>query len=438
MKALPILMTKISSSILQLFGRGGSLPGSIARKMNPNILQTLTIDGPVILVTGTNGKTSTTNMTADLLEQQGYHVITNRKGDNLREGITTTLLVNSSLSGKVHADAAVLEVDELTVKHILPNLPVSAFIVNNFFRDQLDRAKEMEQLIDSIEGVLPDYKGTLVLNGNDPNVVRLSLKAPHAKTFYYGLDRNKYSVETTQEASEGKFCPKCGAKLNYDYYQYSHIGSFHCSSCDFQTPDLDICIQDIDLDTNQMVMGGKTFTSPHEGMYTMYNCGAVLAIAKLLDIPLEKAEYVFEHAPQPKGRDETFYAGEKRCNLNLIKNPTGANEVLKVIEKDQKEKSVCIVLNDNDQDGTDISWIYDTFFEKLMTEQTTSIVCSGLRGYDMALRLYYGGFSGSLTVIDDINEAVSTTIRHCDNSYVIATYTALLPTRSAITKEMSV
>ena len=437
MKLLPILATKSSSKILQKFGRGGSLPGSIARKMNPNILKELKIYGPVILVTGTNGKTTTANMIADCLQKDGYRVISNRKGDNLREGITTTLLTNASLNGTIKADAVVLEVDELTVRHILPNLPVSMFVVNNFFRDQLDRAREMEQLIESIEGVLPEYKGTLVLNGNDPNVVRLSLKAKKAKCFYFGLSKNKYSLSSTNEASEGKFCPKCGASLTYDYFQYSHIGSFHCSKCDFATPQLDVEISDIDLDSNTFKYNNEIFDSPYEGMFTMYNCAAVFSVSKLLKIPNETVRKVFENAPQPKGRNETFVQDNKRCILNLIKNPTGANEVLKVLEKDPADKSVCIVLNDNDQDGTDISWIYDTFFEKIMVEKTSSIICTGLRAYDMALRIYYGGYTGKIEVIEDIQKAISTTIQSQDNAYVIATYTALLPARNAIVKEMN-
>lgn len=140
------------------------------------------------MVTGTNGKTSTSNLIADLLEKSGRTVLSNRRGDNMRAGVATAILTNTTLTGKVKADAMVLEVDELNVRHLLPQLPVDAFVITNFFRDQLDRAREMEQLIETIEGVLPTYKGTLVLNGNDPNVVRLSDKAPRADAFYFEVD----------------------------------------------------------------------------------------------------------------------------------------------------------------------------------------------------------------------------------------------------------
>ena len=178
------------------------------------------------MVTGTNGKTSTSNMIADLLEHAGRHVISNRRGDNMRAGVATAILTHSTLRGKVKGDAMVLEVDELNVRHLLPQLPVNALVVTNFFRDQLDRAREMEQLIATIEQAIGTFAGTLVLNANDPNVMRLADHAPAASVFTFGVDRNAASTKKTQEASEGKFCPRCGAKLTYSYYQYSHIGVY--------------------------------------------------------------------------------------------------------------------------------------------------------------------------------------------------------------------
>ncbi len=436
MKTLSILATKLSAFGLHLFGRGGSMPGSIGCKIDKNILKKLTFTGPVILVTGTNGKTSTTNMISDLFMRAGYRVISNRKGDNLKAGIVTTLLTNCSLSGRVNADAVILEVDELNVRHILPFIPVTDFVVNNFFRDQLDRAREMEQLIDTIEKVLPNYQNHLILNGNDPNVVRLSLVAKKADISYFGIDKNRYSVETTNEASEGKFCPSCGHRLHYKYYQYSHIGSFECSNCDFRTPNLSVVLKDLDLDDQTFKYGDIQYKSPYQGMYSMYNCAAVLAMGKEYNIPSNVVKEVFANAPQPAGRNEMFVKDGKTCILNLVKNPTGANEVMKVIEKDDSDKTIVIVLNDREQDGTDVSWIYDTFFEKIMKDSTKEIICTGLRANDMALRIYYGGYEGIISVVDTMNIAIKAALASGNKVYAIATYTALLPCRNAIQKEM--
>ncbi len=199
---------------------------------------------------------------------------------------------------------------------------------------------------------------------------------------------------------------------------------------------MDVQLDDIDLDKENFTYANEAFHSPYEGMYSMYNCAAVIAVAKKYGISSDKIKEVFQNAPQPKGRNEKFHKGNHTCILNLVKNPTGANEVMKVIEKDHKAKKICIVLNDREQDGTDVSWIYDTFFEKMMTDQTKEIICTGLRANDMALRIYYGGYQGKITVINDLQEAISHVNKDIDTSYVVATYTALLPSRNAIVKEM--
>lgn len=437
MSTLSIMGAKLSSSLLSLIGRGGSMPGTIALKVDPDSLKKLKFNGSVILVTGTNGKTSTANMISSLFEQAGKKVVTNRKGDNLKAGITAALLKSAKLNGTVDADVAVLEVDELNIRHVLPYLPVSALVVSNFFRDQLDRAKEMEQLIESIESVLGDYTGTLILNGNDPNTVRLAYKAPKADAMYFGIDRNRYSKETTTEASEGKFCPICSGRLEYDYYQYSHIGSFHCTHCDFKTPALDVSLENIDLNDQTFDCDGHHFTGPYEGMYSMYNYAAVLCAAKKFGVPFEVFDKMAKHAPKPAGRNEKFEKNGKTAILNLIKNPTGANEVLKVIERDDRRKAIVIVLNDREQDGCDVSWIYDTKFEKLMTDTTASVICSGLRAGDMALRMDYGGYTGVMKLDSSIESAISSALNDADVVYAIATYTALLDTRRALEKEIA-
>lgn len=435
MKTIAILSTKISSFLLHLIHRGGSLPGSIGLKLCPAILNKLNIKCPVILVTGTNGKTSTSNMIAELFENAGHNVISNRKGDNLRAGITTTLLTNATITGNVKAEAIILEVDELNIPYIITSLPVTALVVTNFFRDQLDRAREMEQLIVKIETAIKDYDGTLVLNGNDPNVVRLRNAAPMASVSYYGVNRCESSTEDTKEASEGKFCPSCGSKITYDFYQYSHIGNFHCTSCDFKTPELDTAGEVISIPNRTFRFDDMEFHAPQGGLYTIYNCMAVVCIAHLFHIDAKYAKQTFNNVKVPEGRNETFTFHGQKCVLNLVKNPTGANEVMKVIEEDTGDKTILIVLNDNAQDGTDISWIYDTFFEKLIKDSTQHIICSGTRAYDMALRLKYGGYQKEIEIQETLKNAVDALKNSKHTMYAIATYTALQPVRSLLRRE---
>lgn len=437
MRFISITVTRIIKWLLSVIHRGGSLPGQIGLKIDPNILSKLKFNGTIVLVTGTNGKTSTSNMIADLFETAGKKVISNRRGDNMRAGIATTILTNTSINGKVKADAMVLEVDELNVRHILPQLEVNALVVTNFFRDQLDRAREMEQLIETIEQVLPTFEGTLILNGNDPNVVRLADKAPNADCCFFEIAQCASSSEHNFEASEGKFCPRCGHRLEYSYYQYSHIGAFHCTNCNFATPAPDIALTNIDLGHRRFCWNNETYQAPQDGLYAIYNCAAVCAVADTFTIQHSCVDKVFKKAHQPWGRNEHFQFGDQTCILNLIKNPTGANEVMKVIESHPEEKAVLVVLNDHEQDGTDVSWIYDTHFEKILTSTTEAILCSGTRAYDMALRLRYEGYSGDIQVIEDLQQAIDQllSIKQC-TLFVIATYTALLPTRNAISRRV--
>lgn len=435
MKFFALLVAKLSGSLLQMIHRGGSFPGSLALKICPHIFDKLKYDSKIILVTGTNGKTSTSNLISDTFVADGKRVINNRKGDNLKEGIASALLAHANLRGKIKADVMVLEVDELNIPYIMKHLRVHTLIVTNFFRDQLDRSKEMEQLIQKIEGAITQFTGTLVLNGNDPNVVRLQDAAKDATKKFFGTDECSTSTTTSQEASEGKFCPRCNNTLTYTYYQYSHIGVFHCSHCDFKTPHIEYKAENIDIQTGSFTYDRSIFTAPINSLYTIYNCMAVLAIARSNKIADTIVNLVFTNAVQPEGRNETFKYQNQNYTLNLIKNPTGANEVLKTIALDQEHKILMIVLNDNPQDGTDVSWIYDAQFERVLALSTDAIICSGTRAYDMALRIKYSDFKGDIIICDTMKDGLDKMYACKCRGYVIATYTALHTVRNLMRRD---
>ncbi len=431
MRTITIVLSKLSLYILSFLNKGGSFPGKIALTLCPNILQKLVYEQPVILVTGTNGKTSTANMIAETCIVAGKTVAINTKGDNLRNGITTTLMKYATITGRINTDIIVLEVDELTLPSIFSQLPVSSLVVTNFFRDQLDRAKEMEQLIQGIEKSIQSYEGNLILNGNDPNVMRLARIAQKAQTHTYGMSINiDYEVH---ETNEGKFCPICGAFLQYGIHYYSHIGDFHCQTCTFATPSLDLSITHIDEDT--FTVNEESFTISNPALYMMYNCLAVLLFAKVHDISFHCVRQAFLQVKTPMGRNEKFTILHQPWVMNLIKNPTGANEVLKQVEKDQTDKIVIFALNDNAQDGTDVSWIYDSDFERILHDQTKAIICCGQRAHDAALRMKYGGYSGKLIVCEKLYDAVVKGKAYHHPVYVLTTYTAMLPMRTIIRRE---
>ena len=431
---LKLKLVQTVHSILSRFGRGGSLPGELALRLDPDFIKRFHMPPVVVLVTGTNGKTTTSNLIAESLREAGYKVINNRRGDNLNVGIATLLASSSDSSWNIQADAAVIEVDELTIYRQFRNLHPTHLVVNNFFRDQLDRAGEMETIIRKIQDVTNDFEGHLILNGDDPNVVRIADTAKKAQIHFFSVGRNPISLNETDEASEGKFCPRCGRPLKYEYYQYSHIGRFECEYDGFGKIEPYVYVSDINYNEKYFVYEGRKIASFINTIYAVYNCAAVLAVLKTLDKDPKCADKVFSSFVLKEGRNEVFSLS-KPCTINLVKNPTGANEVMKYITAQPGDKNLCIFLNDNDQDGHDISWIWDAHFERLDKPDIKTIVCSGLRAYDMALRLKYEGMEDRIIVIEDSTEAVRWLDKADMQSFIIATYTALHPTRAILRKE---
>ncbi len=360
-------------------------------------------------------------------------VVNNRRGDNLNVGIATLLASNSDSHFHVLADAAVIEVDELTLYRQFKNLHPTHLVVNNFFRDQLDRAGEMETIIRKIQEVTKDFTGDIILNGDDPNTLRIADTARLAKIHTFSVERNEVSKDSTDEASEGKFCPRCGKPLKYAYYQYSHIGRFVCENDGFGKIDPDIKVTAIDYQKETFTVNDQKFHNFINSIYAIYNCACTLTVMKTLSLDFNAANHVFQTFQMKEGRNEE-YALQQPCVINLVKNPTGANEVMKYIIAQEGDKNICIFLNDNDQDGHDVSWIWDAHFERLNVPEVKHIVCSGLRAYDMALRLKYEGLEDRITVIEDATQAIEWLDQANLPSHVIATYTALHSTRAILKK----
>ena len=424
-------LVQITHALLQKAGRGGSFPGELALKMDPDFIQKFKMPEIVVLVTGTNGKTTTSNLIAESLRKAGLKVINNRRGDNLNVGIATLLASNANSNYEVQGDAAVIEVDELTLYRQFKNLHPTILVVNNFFRDQLDRAGEMETIIRKIQEVTKDFTGDIILNGDDPNTLRIQDTALKARIHTFSVDRNEVSKDKTDEASEGKFCPRCGKPLKYSYYQYSHIGRFICENDGFGTIHPDIEVTAIDYKNETFTVENKKYHNFINSIYAIYNCACTLTVMKTLKLDFNAANEVFQSFVMKEGRNEVYQL-KKPSVINLVKNPTGANEVMKYIIARPGDKNICIF--HNDQDGHDVSWIWDAHFERLNVPEVKHIVCSGLRAYDMALRLKYEGLEDRIIVIENATKAIEWLNDANLESYVIATYTALHSTRAILRK----
>ena len=395
------------------------------------------VDCPIIAVTGTNGKTSVTNCIAQLFEQSGKKIIINKEGNNLDTGICSLLLRYCDGSGRVDADYLILETDESHVPVVYSQLRLETLVVLNFFRDQLDRNGEMETLIQKINGFCKTFEGNLILNGDDPNTARLGMANPNNKNVkYFRAEKYAFATESIFEASEGRFCPFCGEPLEYDYYQYSHIGKFICKKCGFGDYEPYISASDIDLEKPVFTAGGHEYSPKLNSIYNVYNMTAVAAAATLYGISQDVTDNVISNYTVNNGRMESFVLGDRVTTLNLAKNPVGANMTLRVMNEMNGEKELLFVLNDNVADGLDVSWIWDINFS--IFERVTRVVTSGTRAYDIAVRIKCSGYDpANIVVRPDLDEAVDELAKTSGRKFVIANYTAVQPTRAALKRYIS-
>ena len=406
----------------------GNMLGKIVKKLSPDILKSIKIDCPVIAVTATNGKTTTNNAIRYMLEQNGKKVVSNREGNNMETGIITALIKNCTLTGKIKADFVTFEVDESYVPIVFKKIPLNTLVVLNFFRDQLDRNGEVESLILKINEFLKTYDGNLVLNNDDPNVARLGRANENNKNVYYfSVDKYKYATEEQSEAGEGKFCPFDKTRLEYEYYQYSHIGKFKCPKCGYGEENLYTKVENVDLDAKTFKEEDISYEFLANNIYTIYNYAAVISVAKLYDLDAKEAIKTFK---LDNGRAENVKINGCETIINLAKNPTGANVSLRTLNEDKEEKELLFVLNDNSADGHDVSWIWDINFN---VQNVTRIVTAGTRAYDMAIRIKTSGFDeNKIEPYLDLKEALQALYKTNTKKYVIANYTALQPTRKEI------
>lgn len=428
-----IFIMKILNIILKIFGKnGGNLLGKIAFKWNSKIFQYFKVECPVIAVTATNGKTMTNNAIGYVLKTANKKVVSNVEGNNMETGILSTLLKNCTLTGKIEADFLVFEVDEGYVPIVFKDLKLDTLVILDFFRDQLDRNGEVETLILKINEFLKTYNGNLVLNNDDPNVARLGQANPNNKNVYYfSVEKYKFATDEEKEAGEGKFCPFCSTRLEYEYYQYSHIGKFKCPNCNYGNNNIYKLATNIDLKNRTFKVDDITYHIKFNSIYNIYNFVAVISAVSLYNIDTEIVQKALSQFVLNNGRLEEIKINDIDTIINLAKNPTGCNVSLRILNEDDSEKELLFVLNDNLADGRDVSWIWDINFDNL--NNVTRIVTSGQRAYDIAIRIKTAGYdSNKIEPYLNLKDAVKSLYQTDTKKYIIANYTALQPTRTEI------
>ena len=329
-----ILIMKILNIALKICGKhGGNFLGKIAFDLNPEIFKYFKVHCPVIAVTATNGKTMTTNAIGQVLQRAGNKIISNKEGNNMETGILSTLLKNCSLTGKINADFLVFEVDEGYVPIVFKDFRLDTLVILDFFRDQLDRNGEVESLILKINKFLKTYTGNLVLNNDDPNVARLGSANPNNKNIYYfSVDKYEFATDTMKEAGEGKFCPFCKTKLQYEYYQYSHIGKFICPNCDYGNNQIYKKATNINLNNKCFEVDNVIYHTKSNSIYIIYNFTAVIACVSLYNIDTESIQKTLSEFELNNGRLEKIIIHGSETIINLAKNPTGANVSLRLLD----------------------------------------------------------------------------------------------------------
>lgn len=446
-----IWTAKVLTALIRIIGRGGTtLPGRVALKIEPAITSILSaqLAESSIIVSGTNGKTTTSALITGILKEAGYKCTHNQAGSNLSWGVASSLIGASTWSGRLDADYAVMEVDEGAFPGVTREIRPGGVVLTNIFRDQLDRYGEVDHVRDSIKrGLMVQPEGGFeVINADDPSLASIE-SSSGKKRWTYGLELDLPADTFQNTGRDIKTCPICAEKLDYDKIYFAHLGHYHCRTCSYKRPE-----PDVKLIGQTAKPDGTTFLqisfpeteieikNSLPGTYNLYNVLAAVTCAKALDIPDAIVSQTLEMAAPSFGRMELFELEKKTIIMALIKNPVGANEVLRTILAQTDKISLLVAINDKIADGTDVSWLWDVDFEQLslISERLSNVTVSGLRAWDMAVRFKYAGLDpGQVQVEEDPAEAINRALKQTPPGgrlFILPTYTVMLEMRRTLNK----
>lgn len=415
-----------------LFKGGSNFPGRVALKLDRSLLKTVARNYSVILVTGTNGKTTTNSMIYHMLKADQKKVITNHTGANMLPGITACFIENFSFRKPKQQQYATIEADEANVRLITDQISPSIITVTNLFRDQLDRYGEVYTTLKKIlEGIEKSPSSTLVLNGDESLLGDLPSKN---KKLYFGFDCGISEQKKIDINADAKFCKKCKTPYNYHFLTYNHLGNFFCPNCGYERPTLDYAVNEI-FETSptgsQVVIDKREYYINQPGTYNIYNALCAYSVAKALDISHGAIFNALKSQESRFGRQETLEINDKTVRIILVKNPAGYDEALRTIKLDTQKMDIAFLLNDNYADGRDVSWIWDVQFEQLKDCLIDRVLISGIRLYDMAVRLKVAGLQEKQFLPSESYDKLLEEIAKgtTNKVYILATYTAMIQFR---------
>ena len=459
--AAGVAAAKAVGTLARTAGRGGgtSLPGKVLTRVEPHAIGRLAqrLDRGSVVISATNGKTTTAAMVASILERTGARLVHNRAGANMAGGIASALANASRKGGRaLTGDFGLFEVDEFWLGPVVEELEPRAMLLGNLYRDQLDRYGELETIADRWAAVVADQAGrvTLVLNADDPLVAdlgRVHEGAPSGATgsgppwpaaeivpnaVYFGVDDDSLALAELQHASDSKHCRRCGHAYAYSAVYLAHLGHYRCPNRGQDRPTPDVVATDVELRgirSAAFTLRARRVELPLPGLYNVYNALGAAALTLSLGVPLDDVVDGLERVAPAFGRAETLDLG-RPTSILLVKNPAGANEVLRTLALEGGELDLLGVLNDRTADGRDVSWVWDADWE-LLVPHLRRMTCSGTRAAELALRLKYAGLDTSrIVVIDELEAALDSALQGEGPLYVVPTYTALLELRDLLTR----
>jgi lipid II isoglutaminyl synthase (glutamine-hydrolysing) len=434
-------------ALVRAAGRGGgtSLPGKLLTRLEPHAIGLLAgrLRQGSAVISATNGKTTTAAMAASVLERTGTTLVHNRAGANMAGGVASALAAAARRGGRALAgDLGLFEVDEFWLGPVVEELQPRSLLLGNLFRDQLDRYGELETIADRWAAVVAARRGrgALVLNADDPLVADLGREAP--QVLFFGVDDDRLAHAELEHAADSKHCRRCGHPYVYDAAYLAHLGHYHCPNCGARRPEPAVVARHVELHgirsaafTLSAPAGSARVELPLPGLYNVYNAVGAAALCLSLGTPLEAVVAGLEAVAPAFGRAETVELAGRTLSILLVKNPAGANEVLRTLALEGEGLDLLGVLNDRVADGRDVSWVWDADWEGL-APSVRRMTCAGTRAAELALRMKYAGMPEErLRVVEPPAEALDAAL--ADGSgplYALPTYTALLELRDLLAR----